>query len=122
MPGLHIYKSNRLEMLSEALAEVAAVPLRSVLQPEMIVVQSIGMRRWLSLTLAGLHGVAMNCEFPFPADFLRKLFAAAFSDLKEDHAFDRDLLPWRILKHLPDLLDRPGFEELARYLQGDARP
>ena len=122
MPGLHIYKSNRLETLSEALAEVAAAPLRSVLQPEMIVVQSLGMRRWLSLTLAGLHGVAMNCEFPFPADFMRKVFEAAFSDLAEDRAFDRELLPWRILKHLPDWLDRPGFEELARYLQGDARP
>ena len=53
MPGLHIYKSNRLETLSEALAEVTGAPLRSVLQPEMIVVQSLGMRRWLSLTLAG---------------------------------------------------------------------
>jgi len=122
MPGLHIYKSNRLEALSEALAEVTGAPLRSVLQPEMIVVQSLGMRRWLSLTLAGLHGVAMNCEFPFPADFMRRMFKAAFSDLKEDRAFDRELLPWRILKHLPDWLDQPGFEELARYLQGDVRP
>ena len=32
MPGLHIYKSNRLETLSEALAEVTGAPLRSVLQ------------------------------------------------------------------------------------------
>jgi len=122
MPGLHIYKSNRLETLSEALAEVTRAPLRSVLQPEMIVVQSLGMRRWLSLTLAGLHGVAMNREFPFPADFIRRVFHAAFPDLQEDRAFDRELLPWRILKHLPEWLDRPGFEELARYLQGDVRP
>jgi exodeoxyribonuclease V gamma subunit len=122
MPGLYIYKSNRLERLSEALAEVTSAPLRSVLQPELIVVQSLGMRRWLSLTLAGLHGVAMNCVFPFPADFMRRVFKAAFPDLEEDRAFDRELLPWRILKHLPERLDGPGFEELARYLQGDVRP
>ena len=122
MPGLHIHKSNRLETLSEALADITGAPLRSVLQPEMIVVQSLGMRRWLSLTLAGLHGVAMNCVFPFPADFMRRVFQAAFPDPKEDRAFDRELLPWRILKHLPEWLDRPGFEELARYLQGDVRP
>ena len=122
MPGLHVHKSNRLEALSGALAEVASAPLRSVLQPEMVVVQSLGMRRWLSLTLAGLHGVSMNCQFPFPADFMQRVFQAAFKDLEEDPAFDRTLLPWRILKHLPEWLDRPGFEELARYLQGDSRP
>ena len=45
-----------------------------------------------------------------------------FPELKDDRAFDRELLPWRILKHLPAWLDQPGFEELARYLQGDVRP
>ena len=122
MPGLHLYKSNRLEALARALAAATRDPLRPVLQPEMIIVQSLGMRRWLSQTLAGLHGVSMNCEFPFPADFIRRVFHAAFPDLGEDRAFDRALLPWRILKHLPACLKKPGFDELARYLQGDSRP
>ena len=122
MPGFHLYKSNRLEALARALAAATSDPLRSVLQPEMIIVQSLGMRRWLSQTLAGLHGVSMNCEFPFPADFIRRVFKAAFPDLEEDRAFDRALLPWRILKHLPAWLKKPAFEELAHYLQGDSRP
>jgi exodeoxyribonuclease V gamma subunit len=49
MPGLYFHTSNRLETLLEDLAAVVGKPLPVILQPETIVVQSLGMGRWLSL-------------------------------------------------------------------------
>ncbi len=42
MPELFLYTSNRLEILSEKLAEVLSKPLASPLQREIILVQSRG--------------------------------------------------------------------------------
>ena len=55
MAGLYVHRSNRLEALAGQLAAIMRDPLRSVLQPEIVMVQSLGMRRWLSLELARLH-------------------------------------------------------------------
>ncbi len=52
MPGLRLIESNRLEVLSQALAASLSEPLSSPLSPEIIVVQSLGMQRWLSMELA----------------------------------------------------------------------
>ena len=46
-PGLTLHTSNRLERLADQLAEILADPLSSPLLPEIVVVQSNGMRRWL---------------------------------------------------------------------------
>ncbi len=69
MPGLRLIESNRLEVLSQALAASLSEPLSSPLTPEILVVQSQGMQRWLSLELARLHGVCANVSFPFPNAF-----------------------------------------------------
>jgi len=45
--GLILHTSNRLERLADRLAELIADPLRSPLLPEIVIVQSDGMRRWL---------------------------------------------------------------------------
>ena len=52
MSGLRLIESNRLEVLSQALAASLSEPLSSLLFPEVIVVQSRGMQRWLSMELA----------------------------------------------------------------------
>jgi len=122
MPGLHLHRSNRLETLASALAGVLQRSPSAPLQPELIVVQSLGMRRWLSLELAQRLGVTMNVAFPFPADFVQRIFADAFPGLEADRAFDRAVLPWRVLGLFRELLDHEGFEELRRYVAGEAGP
>ncbi len=63
---LHIHTSNRLESLIQALATVIkSNPLPPLVQ-ETIVVQSQGIERWVSMSLAEQLGVWANGEFPFP--------------------------------------------------------
>ena len=61
MPELRLYTGNRLEMLAEKLAEVMSKPLAKPLQQEIILVQSKGMERWVSMELARHNGVSANC-------------------------------------------------------------
>ncbi|HEV7403459.1 MAG TPA: exodeoxyribonuclease V subunit gamma [Chthoniobacteraceae bacterium] len=118
MAGLYVYRSNRLEALGERLAEVLRVPLPNPLQPETIVVQSLGMRRWISFELAARLGVTMNCHFPFFQEFAHGLLNPG---IKTQSAFSRTALPWRILALLPRLIERPGFEPLQHYAGHDAQ-
>src|SRR4051812_21916290 len=117
MAGLYVYRSNRLEALGERLAEVLRVPLPNPLQPETIVVQSLGMYRWISFELAARLGVTMNCRFPFFQEFAHSLLRG---DPAPGNAFSRAALPWRVLALLPRLIDEPGFEALQRYAGADA--
>jgi hypothetical protein len=66
-----VHRSNRTEVLVDALAELVAVPPEDPFAPETIVVQGRGMARWLSLELAGRLGVWANPAFPFPRAFDR---------------------------------------------------
>jgi len=100
----------------EDLAEVIRVPLRSVLQPEIIMVQSQGMARWLKLQLAQRHGICSNYQCPFPRAFSYSVFRAALPALPADPVYDPDVLIWRIMKELPLLLEETGFGELKHYL------
>jgi exodeoxyribonuclease V gamma subunit len=122
MAGLYVHRSNRVEALAAALAEVTRLPLRSVLQPEMIIVQSLGMRRWLSHELAQRQGIAMNVEFPFPQSLAQKIFTTAFPEQKPEAAFTREVLPWRVLGLFPKLLNKPGWEALKHYAEGELGP
>ena len=99
MLGLHLYKSNRLENLATALIEVTTQPLSHPLTPETIVVQSLGMGRWLAQSLAQSSGVALNVRFPFPAAFADSLFPNP--NPTAESPFSTSLLPWRILAALP---------------------
>ncbi|MBN2105816.1 MAG: exodeoxyribonuclease V subunit gamma, partial [Deltaproteobacteria bacterium] len=66
---LNLHTGNRLDILADRLVAIMAVPLAGPLASEVIVVQSRGMQRWLSLRLAGQLGICANCTFPFPNAF-----------------------------------------------------
>ena len=121
MPGLHLHRSNRLETLAESLAAVTQAPLRAALAAEIVVVQSLGMRRWLALELARRTGVAMNVRFPFPAEIAGEVLRAVLPKAPATAAFAREVLPWRVLDLFPRLLGQPGFAELRAYTAGEPR-
>lgn len=76
----YLYQSNRLESLAALFARIQKVkPLKCALQPEQIVVQSQGMRRYLNTCLARDLGVAANLAFSLPA---------AISDVEVDEKTD----------------------------------
>ncbi|HUU40371.1 MAG TPA: exodeoxyribonuclease V subunit gamma, partial [Desulfatiglandales bacterium] len=114
---LRLYTGNRLEILAEALAEALKTPLVSVLDEEIIVVQSKGMERWLSMQLALEHGICANYRFPFPNTFVREIFRKVIPDIPEYSSFDPKIMTWRIMKLLPSCIKEPGFESLGVYLQ-----
>ena len=63
--NLKLFTSNRFEILAKQLAGVVQTPLPTPFTPEIIVVQSRGMERWISMELARLNGISANCFFPF---------------------------------------------------------
>lgn len=112
--------SNRLEYLSDLLAGVLTPPLSSPLEPEIIMVQSKGMARWVSMALARQHGICANCWFPFPNAFFNYLFKKLDPELPEVSPFDPEKMVWRILSGLKECLTLEEFEPLKSYLGTEA--
>jgi exodeoxyribonuclease V gamma subunit len=113
---LKLHTSNRLEALAESLAETIRRPLRSPLQPELVMVQSQGMARWLKLQLAGRHGICANYSFPFPKLFCAEVLAANSANPAAQPAQGREVMLWEIMRLLPEVLDQPEFSPLKNYL------
>jgi len=119
---LNVYRSDRMERLVDALAEVLREPLPDPAAPEWIAVQSQGMRVWLGQQLAERFGVFANVRMPFPRGLVQLLLQGALGDRGlVSPAFDRDSLAWSIMAELPGLSGRPAFEPLASYLAEDPR-
>jgi len=119
MSGLHLYTSNQLESLAEKLAKVLSNPLSSPLQSEIVVVQSKGMERWVSMELARHHGICANFQFPFPNHFVHSIFREVIPEVREESPFDPEIMTWKVMQILPSCLEGKGFESLRGYLKGD---
>src|SRR6266545_8330251 len=107
MENLRLYTSNRLETLTEKLAEVLDRPLSSPLQSEVVIVQSQGMARWLKLELARRNGICANCSFPFPKIFCAEVLAANSADPSTRPTLTREVMLWEIMRLLPEMLNQP---------------
>ncbi len=114
--SLKLFTSNRLENLSQALAETLVRSLTSPFDSEIIVVQSKGMERWISMELARKMGICSNVRFPFPNKFIYEIFQSIFPDLPVRSSFDREIMVWRIMKLLPFCIQQPHFDALGQYL------
>ncbi|GFO62702.1 exodeoxyribonuclease V subunit gamma [Geomonas paludis] len=121
---LYIHTSNLMEHLVDRLEKVVRAPRRAPCTPfdkELIVVQSKGMQRWLSMELAARIGVWANGEFLFPNRFVERVFATVLPDAPEEAPlFAPEVMTWRILGLLQQATANPGFEEIAAYLSDDA--
>ena len=117
--SLQLFTSNRLETLSEALAEVLGTPLPSPLEEEVIIVMSKGMERWVSMQLARYFGICANVRFPFPNRFIREVLQKVVPYHPEPSPFDPEIMTWRIMGFLPSLILKSGFESIKNYLEDD---
>jgi len=114
---LQLHTSNRLELLSEQLCHVFAAPLHSVLTPEIVVVQSVGMSRWLQQQIATRTGICANIHFLFPQKFIAGLFDQALPKRAAGAFYAREILAWRLMHVLSSLLPSREFAELRRYIE-----
>jgi exodeoxyribonuclease V gamma subunit len=117
MASLTLYMSNQLETLAKKLAECIRTPMATPLDNEIIIIQSRGMERWVSMALARHNGICANVKFPFPNAFLQEIFQKVLTDIPEKNDFDPNILMWRILKILPSFLETPAFETLKTYIE-----
>lgn len=117
--SLNLYASNRMENLLGALSDVLSVPLASPFTPELIVVQSSGMQRWLSMGLAQRFGVWANCSYPFPNSFVTQLMNRALPEHAAGTPFSPPVTAWRIFSLLPRMLKDKRFTPLRYYLSDD---
>lgn len=118
MPGLILHTANQLDLLAKRLSEVVATPLASPFTPELVVVQSLASRRWLSLQIAQLQGICANYAFPFLGDFVAQIVKQASPDAALADKISPDLLTWKIDSLLPLSLARKEFSSVAGYLHG----
>jgi exodeoxyribonuclease V gamma subunit len=114
---LHLYQSNRLEILFELLAAVVEQPLDAPLAPETVVVQSKGMGRWISLRLAERHGVCANIRFPLPASYLWQLLCEVLGDPPARSAYAPETLTWRVMGWLSDARKLQQVPRLQDYVE-----
>jgi exodeoxyribonuclease V gamma subunit len=119
---LNVYRSNRMERLVDALAEVLREPPAEPAAPEWIAVQSQGMRAWLAQQLADRFGVFANVRMPFPRGLIDSVFDWVLGDgVPESEPFEQSGLAWAVLGELQSVIDRPGFEPVRAFLRDDRR-
>ena len=118
-----LYDSNALDMLAHLLAAELAQPVegQSVLEPDVVLIPQVAMRRWLQATLANQYGVAANLEFLTPGEFVARALQANVPGDKDD--LDAASLQWQLHAALGDaaLMAQSPMLALATYLaDGDA--
>ncbi|TCP10929.1 DNA helicase/exodeoxyribonuclease V gamma subunit [Crenobacter luteus] len=118
---LYLYQSNRLERLGEFFAQLTrAVPLADPFEPETVIVQSRGMGRWLTQTLARENGVAAHIDFVLPAAYAWRLMRAVLPELPAKSPFSPAPMQWRLMALFPTL-EGDEFAPLLTYLAGGER-
>ena len=121
MPGLILHTSNQLDLLAQRLSEVVSAPLGSPFTPEIVVVQSLASRRWLSFQIAQLQGICANYAFPFLGDFIAQTVKQASPVEALADKMSTELLTWKIDSLLPLCFARKEFAPVAKYLRdGDS--
>jgi len=119
MPGLILHTSNQLDLLAEQLSRVVSTPLDSPFTPEIVVVQSLASRRWLSFKMASLQGICSNYAFPFLANFVWEIVEQASPAKGAADKMSPEVLTWKIDSLLPGCLARKEFTPVAKYLRDD---
>src|SRR5262245_44335936 len=111
--ALNIHASNRLDSLSRHLTGFLKDPLSKPFQTEIVIVSSLGIRRWLSLEIARLNDVCANIQFPFIADFVDSLQSAKGVGRVRPSIQE---ITWKIHRVLPDFLKNEEFSVVRGYL------
>ncbi len=119
--GFMVLHSNQLEGLRDVMVAFMRKHPLPPLSPEVVLVQSDGMKHWLELALAKELGICAATQIELPSTQLWQIYRAVLgADAVPEHMpLDKSPLVWRIMRRLPALLKQQGFEPLARYLSHD---
>ncbi|HEY1406687.1 MAG TPA: exodeoxyribonuclease V subunit gamma, partial [Spirochaetota bacterium] len=117
---LYLYQSNDLSLLASRFRdETGRAPL-SPMEKETVLVQSIGMGRWLSLSMAESFGVWANFRYIYPNVLLDTAFRAAFDDYRPEKLVSKSEMTWQIYDVLPSLAVNKIFAPLKGYAEDES--
>jgi exodeoxyribonuclease V gamma subunit len=105
-----------MESLLEELGDVLSIPRGQVFRPEVVVVQSLGMERWLSMGLSRRFGVWANAQHPFPRAFIEGVFDAVLGPVPEERRWTRESLTFHLADVLREPPAGPSLHRLRSYL------
>lgn len=116
--GFMVLHSNQLEGLRELAVQFIRNHPLPPLAPEVLLVQSNGMKHWLELALAKDLGICAATQVELPSAKLWQIYRAVLgpSNVPAHMPLDKSPLVWRIMRRLPDVLAQTGFEPLKNYL------
>ena len=127
-PGFMVVHGNRMQDLRALAIEWMRRHPLDPLENETILVQSNGIAQWLKLALArdpdgedSGCGIAAALQVELPARFLWSAYRAVLGPdaVPADSPFAKAPLTWRLMRLLPESLDRPEFAPLERFLGSD---
>jgi len=120
MAGFTLLTGNRLEELARELAMRTCIRPVDPFTPEVVVIQSRGMERWLALEVARHNGIAANLDFPFPEAFLQTIYETVLPAVPDEKPLRREAMVFGAFAVLPGLIDAdPAFEPIRSYLRDD---
>ncbi len=122
-PGLLILHGNQMELLRAAVFDWLRDNPLGPLEEEIMLVQSNGVAEWLKIALAEELGVCAATRVALPARFQWEAYRGMLGPerVPRRSPFDKDALTWRLMRLLPELLEKDKFEPLRHFLSdGDA--
>ncbi len=112
--SLYCWRSNQAETLAQQMAEMFRQHPLPPMQPEIVLVPGMAMRRWLALRLADQLGIRCHHHFALPASWL---YAQAMPH--GERILDHARMAWLCYRLLPTQTDDPAFAPVREYLSGD---
>ena len=122
---LKVHRSERADVLLDALGDLLVTPLPDPLTPEIVAVPTRGVERWLTQRLShrlgtsgsGDDGVCAHIDFPSPRSLLRDVVTAASGADPEADPWSPERSVWPIV----DLIDRHGDDPALALLHAHLR-
>lgn len=125
---LQIHRTARAGELVDGLVELLLVPPDDPFDRDVVAVESLGVQRWLSQSLAsrlgagpGGDGVCANVEFPSPGRLLADVVATASGIALDDDPWSAARLPWHVLHILDSCSGETWLAPVTTYLGRDGR-
>ena len=117
--AFHLITSNRLEELAKHCCQIFKEDPLPPMCPELIVVQSIGMRQWFSTQMSRELGVWSNFDYLFPNRLTSLIIKSFYRDIPDERFFDKDIFTWKVMKFLREHRNDNLYKEIISYIDGD---
>ena len=112
-----LYISNNLGELQKQLSKNLRTQTNGVFHQDILVTQTEGMNRWLSIELADSLNIFSNARFFKPNGFITDIFKLA--RVVDDQDFSTEKLRWVIFQLLDDKEFIEKFNLVSSYYEGD---